>query len=705
MIYDNKHLIVEILAIQLVFNISFILDVQIIREVIGFLYLTFIPGIIILRFLKLENLSKAEVSGLSVGLSLAFLMFLGLLLNEILPLIGFLCPLSTNVLIITLNLIVTLLCLILYCFRLKENAERIHIRLFLLDELVLLILIFLFVLSVFGTLHMNTNTENSFLLLFFLLVPVVFLTVLALRQKFRLDILPITLLITYAAILMVTSLTTSYIFGYDNHFELYSFKITDNSSIWNPAPSVTEIDMGSAMLSVTVLPTIYSKIMGLEAAWVFKIVYPLLVAFVPFALYQFFTLHFKKEAAFLGVFLFIIHSLDGLGSIKEWIATVFYVLLFFVIFTDKIQWSKRKMLFLVFAGALVVSHYSKSYIFMFILISIWVISFILKKNAKVTLSMILIFASMAFAWYIFTLQAVTFEALLSIFNNIYRSLTSEFLNPESRGPTVMTALGLLGPPTYLHMLSRVFFYLTVLLMLIGFISVGLKFWKERSNYEYFVLVCVNMWLLTMTIIVPNLAPSYTMGRFYRTALIVLAPLCFLGGEEIVANLHRLRLTSLQRKISALFLTCAILIPFFLFQTGFFYEIAKVECWSIPLSGYRMPPSEVSGPLLYAVDVSGAIWLSRYTDKASAIYADGVAWVRALTSYGLIDYGRFRALGNTTRTLEIGSLIYLRRLNIVHGIMVGGYVTQWNTSDLQPLFDMQNMVYSNGECLIYKNSEK
>jgi uncharacterized membrane protein len=339
---------------------------------------------------------------------------------------------------------------------------------------------------------------------------------------------------------------------------------------------------------------------------------------------------------------------------------------------------------------------------MFILISIWVISFILKKNAKITLSMILIFASMAFAWYIFTLQAVTFEALLSTFNNIYRGLTSEFLNPESRGPTVMTALGLVGPPTYLHMLSRVFFYLTVLLMLVGFISVGLKFWKERSNYEYFVLVCVNMGLLAMTIIVPNLAPSYTMGRFYRTALIVLAPLCFLGSEEIVANLHRLRLASLQRKISALFLTCAVLIPFFLFQTGFFYEVAKVECWSIPLSGYRMPPSEVSGPLLYGVDVSGAIWLSRYTDKASAIYADGVAWDRALTSYGLIDYGRFRALGNTTRTLETGSLIYLRRLNIVHGIMVGGYLPQWNTTDMQPLLNTLNHVYSNGECSIYKN---
>jgi uncharacterized membrane protein len=699
--FGSRSFTATALTLQFILIFSIYWNIQVVRQVLGFLYLTFVPGIVILKFLKLENLSRAEVTAISLGLSLAFLMFVGLLINELFPLIGFLYPLSTDVLITVLSLIITLLYLVYY-FKLERNFDSINVRLFLLEKFVILVLICLFILSVFGTLFMNASNENLFLLLFFLLIPVVFSAVLVLRQKFRLDILPITLLVTYAAILMVTWLTTSYIFGYDSHLELYSFKITDNASIWNPARSVVEIDKGNAMLSITILPTIYSKIMGLEAAWVFKVVYPLLAAFVPFALYQFFRLHFKREAAFLGVFLFIIHSLDGLGSIKEWIATIFYVLLFFVIFTDKIQWSKRKMLFLVFAGALVVSHYSKSYIFMFILICIWVISFILKKNVKVTLSMILIFASMAFAWYIFTLQAVTFEALLSTFNNIYRSLTSEFLNPESRGPTVMTALGLVGPPTYLHIISRMFFYLTVLLILVGFVSVGLKFWKERSNYEYFVLVCVNMMLLAMTIIIPNLAPSYNMTRFYRTALIVLAPLCFLGGEEIVANLHRLGLASLQRKISALFLTCAVLIPFFLFQIGFFYEVAKVECWSIPLSGYRMPPSEVSGPLLYGVDVSGAVWLSRYTDETSAIYADYVAWDRALTSYGLIDYGRFRALGNTTRTLEIGSLIYLRRLNIVHGIMVGGYLPQWSTTDMQPLLNTLNHVYSNGECSIYKN---
>lgn len=696
--FGLKSLLATITFLQFTLVFSIHCHIPLLRQVLGFIYLTLAPGIVITRFLKLEKLNIAEVFSICIGLSLTFLMFTGLLLNELLPLIGFTNPLSTDVLIITFSFIITLLCTLLY-FK-SNDVKSTSTHLALLDKLVLMVLICLPILSVFGTLLMNANTDNSLLLLFFILVPLFISTVLVLCKKFTFDILSLALLIIYAAILLVTWLTTNYIYGYDSHPEFYSFKITEKASLWNPTKSSLEIEKGNAMLSVTILPTIYAKVMGIDAAWVFKVVYPLLAAFVPFILYQFFLLHTKREAAFLGVFLFITHSLEGLGSIKEWIATIFYVLLLFIIFSNKISSSKRKMLFILFAGSLVVSHYSKSYIFMFILIFIWIISFVMKKNLKVTLDMVLIFLSMAFVWYIFMIQGATFEALLSTVNNIYKSLTTEFFNPESRGPTIMTAIGLISPPTYLHIISRVFFYLTVLLIFTGFISTTIKFWKERSNLEYFILACVNIGLLAMTIILPNLAESYRMVRFYRTALIVLAPLCFLGSEEIVTNLHKLRFTTFQRKFSALFLTLVVLVPFFLFQTGFIYEVAKVECWFIPLSKYRMLPPDVSWAILYGTETYGARWLSEYTNTGSAIYSDQVAKEHVLTSYGLIEYGRFHLLANTTTNLEAGSFIYLRRLNTLYGIMVGGNIPQWNITDLQPLLDIQNIVYSNGDCNIY-----
>jgi len=531
--------------------------------------------------------------------------------------------------------------------------------------------------------------------------PILALLAILLHKKFALDIFPIALLTIYIAILFATWLTTNYIIGYDSHFEFYSFKLTDNASLWNPIRSYVEIDKGNAMLSVTVLPTIYSKILNLDATWVFKIVYPLLASFVPLGLYQLYLKQTRKEVAFIGTFFFISNALDGLGSIKQWIASIFYVLLFFIIFSDKISSSKRRILFIIFAGALVVSHYALSYIFLFIIFFMWAIPFALKRTRKVTLSFILIFSCLVFAWYIFTTEAAVFDAIMHTTENIYRNLSSEFFSPESRGATVMTGLGLIAPPTYIHLIGRFFFYLTVFLIAVGFATLVMKFRKMDFNLEYFIVVSFNMVLLAMTIIIPNLAESFGMVRFYRTALFILAPLCVLGGEEILATMHKFGIAHLHKKWSALILMSVIFIPYFLFQTGFVYEVTEVESWSIPLSRYRMSPIEVSERLPYETEVVGVIWLSAHIYNDSVVYADYVSKYHVLTSYGLIKWKQFEILSNTTTTIRGGGLIYLRRLNTVAGIMRGDYIPIWNTTDISPLLNIQNRIYSNGECDIYE----
>ncbi|MEM3759527.1 MAG: DUF2206 domain-containing protein [Candidatus Bathyarchaeia archaeon] len=695
--WRQKYMFVTLLMLQFILNISIFLDVLVVRQFLGFLYLVFVPGFLILKMLKLEKLNFGEIISFSVGLSVAFLMFFGLVLNELLPLVGIVRPLATELLIIGLNPFIVLLCLVLYH---RERASKNAILRFpFFDLAVWLALSCLPVLSVAGSIIMNANEDNFLLLLIMILISVCFLAVLALRKKFTLDVFSVTLLMMYVAVLITLWLTTNYVLGYDSQSEFYAFQITRNAALWNPVKTFDlERDKAIGTLSVTVLPTIYSNIMSLDATWIIKIVYPLLASFVPLGLYQFYLLHTKKEAAFLGVFLFIIHSLGGLGSLKEWIATIFYILLFYVILTDKIPSSKKRILFIIFAGALIVSHYAKSYIFLFILTFMWAALFISRKNAKVTLNMVLMFLCMAFAWSIFTMHATTFEDLIRTLDNIRRNLISEFFNPESRGSDVMMATGLLPPPTYLHVISRLIFYLTVLLIVIGFISLTMKFWKRRTSFEYTLLVFLNMGLLALAVIVPNLAESFKMGRFYRTALTILAPLCVFGGEEIVASLHKLKIPSVQKKFSAVVLVSIVLVFHFLFQTETVYEVAKVESWSISLSRYRMPPQTVSEILLYETDVAGAIWLSQKCSNSS-IYSDYASKFNVLTSYGLIDYKRLYTLTNTTITIEAGNFIYLRRLNTIHEIMTGYF--SWNTTNLKPLFDVQNIIYSNGDCHIYQ----
>ena len=103
-----------ILAIQLavggVIGLDAIgLQIPILRQLIGFMYLTFVPGIIILRILKLHKLGNIETVLYTVGLSIATLMFMGLFMNTVYPFFGISRPISTIPLIITISVVVLIL--------------------------------------------------------------------------------------------------------------------------------------------------------------------------------------------------------------------------------------------------------------------------------------------------------------------------------------------------------------------------------------------------------------------------------------------------------------------------------------------------------------------------------------------------------------------------------------------------------------------
>jgi uncharacterized membrane protein len=117
--WEIKKFLKVVLAIQLamwgVIGLDAVgLQIPILRQLIGFIYLSFIPGIIILRILKLHKLGNIQTLLYTVGLSIATLMFTGLLMNTIYPFIGITRPISITPLIITISAVVLVLCVISY---------------------------------------------------------------------------------------------------------------------------------------------------------------------------------------------------------------------------------------------------------------------------------------------------------------------------------------------------------------------------------------------------------------------------------------------------------------------------------------------------------------------------------------------------------------------------------------------------------------
>ena len=88
--------------------------VPILRELITFIYLLFVPGILMIRIMRMHKLGSIETFLYSVGLSIAILMLVGLLMNTLYPLMGISKPLSSSYLIITFTILVGILSVLSY---------------------------------------------------------------------------------------------------------------------------------------------------------------------------------------------------------------------------------------------------------------------------------------------------------------------------------------------------------------------------------------------------------------------------------------------------------------------------------------------------------------------------------------------------------------------------------------------------------------
>jgi len=68
----SKHFLAIVVVFQIILYLAMFLNLSTVRIVIGAAYLTLIPGLIITKLLKLDNLGTAESIIYTVGFSIAF---------------------------------------------------------------------------------------------------------------------------------------------------------------------------------------------------------------------------------------------------------------------------------------------------------------------------------------------------------------------------------------------------------------------------------------------------------------------------------------------------------------------------------------------------------------------------------------------------------------------------------------------------------
>jgi len=700
--WAKLNFLVFLAFLQLIVYFTVFFDIPIARQVLGFCYFTFLPGFIILKLLKVNKLNKVETILFSVGLSIAFLMIVGLSINEFFFMLGFPQPLSLVFLMTVLNSLILIGGVLAY---LKGEVKIRNIEPIGKSPLILFFLC-LPVLSIIGAIWVKTYEIN--LILLFMITLIAFLLALGviLKRNFPSKLYPLVIFMIAISLLYHSSLTSDNLihFGSDVPGEVFAFKIAEKNAHWspvNPYPGDLSVGRTYSMLSVTILPIVYSSLLNLNVIWLFKLLNPILFALVPLGLYILWSKFISAKYAFVSAFFFMAYNVfynEMLGLNKQMIGELFFVLLLLVIFNKKMRSFNKTSCFLIFGFALVVSHYALAEIFLFLISFVLVSLIIMKKSRRnITLVIVLCFSIIMFSWYLYTSNSAVFDAFLG-FGEHVRSQLGEFFSPAARGETVLRGLGLEAPPTIWNMMSRIFAYITQLLIVVGFVGMITKRVGYHFEIGYLLLSLFSVMFLAALILVPGLANTMNMTRFYHILLFFLAPLCVLGAKTIMNIVSRRK-----TEMIASLLLLTVLIPYFLFQVGFVYEVTGNDSWSVPLSKYRMPAYRLYGQLGYttAYSISGAAWVSENVAvEYTQIYADAWGRVTELRAYGSVYVGYVETLSNTTRIAANG-IVYLSSLNIIEETVVGSrYV--WNPSELDFLSDL-NTVYSNGGCEVYKNT--
>ncbi len=762
-------------ALALVWLAASGFDIPVLRQIISFIFLTFIPGILILRILRIHNINAIESLVYSVGLSLAFIMFTGLFANFILPLIGILKPISALPLVATLAIFTLILGAIAYMrdrdFT-RANAV-VHFGMGKTLSLSYLPLFLLPIIAILGAYLVNLY-QNNFLLLFFIIV-IGCVVALVAFDRFPKDAYPLVIAMIAVSFLLHVSLISLQLNGADMHVEYYFQNQVGLNGYWD----FTIPHNYNTALSVVLLAPIYSLLLNMEVVWVFKIIYPLIFCLVPLVLFNIFRDQIGDKKAFLSTFFFMsMPMFVGMPmGVRNYVAQLFFALVILLMIDRKLALNQRATLAIIFAISLIVSHYASGYIFLAFLLGGWAIVALIRSPAgrkvwgwltrksgglpqgldsqgafphKIMAVIIGICLVSALGWYGGIAQGKALKTITRIGESQYSLLSEElpkviqpsepgepgkpgkpgepgeprskFLDPTAREALIGTAVGLdFASASPLGKGFRVFLYLTELFIVVGFLWMVLRPKGFKFKPEYIALGIVAALILVACIVIPKFSAYLRVQRFYHISLFLLAPFCILGGEalwHVISKLAKSVSYRLKAKrvlassphsgesslVYLRFFTLAILIPFFLLNAGFFFEVTGSQQFamndspsSVALSSYRLDMAVFNQEEAEAVN-----YLAGIIDDDTLVGAD--RWGRLI----LID----QLGGQVAQFPDSGEVpdnvyIFLRSWNVDkqeilvvvhHGVQT--VFKHVNLNEMPALLDGRKLIYDNGGAQIW-----
>jgi uncharacterized membrane protein len=506
------------------------ITIPIINPLIVFLYLTFIPGYLILRILKIHEMGSVTSLLYSVGLSILSVMLLGFSANTILPFIGINNPITFIPLAVIVNVYVIILAILSY-IRDKDFSSPSFIDTDTLLSPVFLFLCLIPFIAIFGSYAMNLSHNNIITMILLFLIGIIFVLVISDRIPKKLYLF--TIWIISISLIYMSSLISPYVWGWDVQNEYYLANLVLTFSHWNSMLP----DAYNSMLSIVMLGPVYSILTHINLDYVLKIIMPFIFSLLPLGLYRIFKIQTQdSKISFMAVFLFISFNtfyIELLSLTREMTAELFLIVILLLLFERKFKPSLI-LLMSLFSMGLVFSHYSTAYFFIAALIVVTLILGLLNltnfnvswkkidykgdKKLLYILPFITVFTALfSYLWYSSTSQGLAINSILDVSIYIYQDFY------DAINLTIQNVGLIPGTFIYLLIAAIIIIFLLIIFYLINIALKRLFMVEHRlaGTVETMVKKYLNNKIITIITIVVLLVLLIFLGDYKTWVVSVL----------------------------------------------------------------------------------------------------------------------------------------------------------------------------------------
>ena len=710
-------------------DISFVFNIPVLRQITGFTFLTFLPGLLLIHILKLDKLKSAEKFVFAIGLSIALLMIIGLLMNSVYPLLGYDTPLSSKSLLITFSIIIFILGIIAYLrnrssFVFSLDEYKLNTK----EKLYLLLPIIFPLLAIIGMRIMN-DTSNNLILVALLLAIAGYSIFLAAKRNQISDRIhvPIIFLMSISLVLPL-ALRSNHIIGADINSEYYIFQQTLQNARWQPVMH----NILDSCLSISILPSIYQSFLMVNSEYLFKILYPVIFSIAPVVVYLITRKYLGSFFSFLAS-LFFMSQVSFLGaemSPRTTIALLFVALTIMALFYKGLRTFESYLLFIIFSTAVILSHYTTAFIFLLVVVFTWAITqfarlvFTHRKTAmkiidkdkiariktdrpksNIMFGMIAFYFIMIYFWdRIVSVQV--YEMFVTFTKTTYSSLFN-FFDVQSRGPGALILGSGLNSQNIAQRTTFIFSWLTIIFIAIGVIATVVRFRKSITIYpdnsesppefilqkfdaEFFVMALICCLLLVIVIAIPFILVGYDIDRVYILAMIILVPFFVIGGI-VLSNVLKLFIHK-QLTYSIILL---VLISYFICNVGLVNQALGYPV-TITLNSRGQ---EYDLMFIHEQETFAAKMISNYADKGTPVYSDYYGSSKLISQGGILSAIYAGPLITEHEPLTAG-YFFLRYTGFVDFKLLDANLQWHNLSEYNNQFNNENIVYSNGGSVVF-----